>query len=82
MRDDPIEQKLPRIAAPVLLVRGEKDPIAPQRWIEEASRLLRTDRVAVIPGWGHAVPFSAPEETVRAIEPFLHATEAYAKPAS
>ncbi|HSH39380.1 MAG TPA: alpha/beta hydrolase, partial [Chthoniobacterales bacterium] len=56
---------------PVILVRGEKDPLAPQRWIDEAARLARAERVAVIPGWGHAVQFSAPEQTVDAIWPFL-----------
>ena len=80
MRDYPIERALPRITAPVMLVRGENDTMAPQRWIDEAARLLRTARVAVIPRAGHAVQFSAPDETVRAIQPFL-ATSAYAKPA-
>jgi 2-hydroxy-6-oxonona-2,4-dienedioate hydrolase len=76
MLHDPIEHKLPNLSAPVLLVRGEKDPVAPQRWTEEASRLLRDAPVAVIPGWGHAVNFSAPEELVAALQPFLRESAA------
>lgn len=71
MMDDRVEEKLPKIAQPVLLVRGEKDRIAPQRWIDEAAQLLPNGRVTVIPRWGHAVQFSAPGETVAAIRPFL-----------
>ena len=71
MRDDPIEHTLPKVTTPVMLVSGEKDPMSPQRWTDEAARLLRTNRIAVIPGWGHAVQFSAPQETVEAIQPFL-----------
>jgi 2-hydroxy-6-oxonona-2,4-dienedioate hydrolase len=71
MMDHHIEEKLPRITQPVMLVRGEKDRVAPQRWIDDAARLVGTDRVTVIPSWGHAVQFSAPEETVAAIRPFL-----------
>ncbi|CAN5544136.1 hypothetical protein BH20VER1_BH20VER1_19050 [soil metagenome] len=70
MRDHP-EEKLPHITQPVMLVRGEHDRIAPQRWVDEAAQLLRTPRMAVISGWGHAVQFSAPAETVAAIRPFL-----------
>ncbi len=33
--DDAIEDKLPDIGCPVLLARGERDRIAPQRWLEE-----------------------------------------------
>jgi 2-hydroxy-6-oxonona-2,4-dienedioate hydrolase len=71
MLEDPIEDKLPKVAVSSMVVRGEKDPIAPQRWIDEAARLLRTDRVAVITGWGHAVQYSAPTQLIDAIRPFL-----------
>ncbi len=71
LRDDPIEHKLPRLTVPVMLVCGEKDPLVPRHWAKEAARLSRAQRVAVIHGWGHAMQFSAPEETVDAIVPFL-----------
>ena len=86
MLRDPIEHKLPNVRQPVLLVRGEKDAIAPQRSIDEASRLLGGAPVAVIRGWGHAVQFSTPEQLVPAIRPFLEAGQvskhAVAEPAA
>lgn len=71
MRHDYIEDKLPDVRAPVMLVRGEKDTIVTQDWLEELARLAHTDRVVVIPGWGHAVNYSAPDTLVDAITPFL-----------
>ena len=69
----PIETKLPHVKQPALLVRGENDPVVPQRWLEEAALLLGTDRLIAIPRWGHAVQYSAAPQLVRAIEPFLSA---------
>jgi 2-hydroxy-6-oxonona-2,4-dienedioate hydrolase len=66
-----IEDKLPQVAAPVLFVRGEKDPIAPQRWVNELAHLTADSHVAVIPGWGHAVNYSAADELVALMIPFL-----------
>lgn len=74
MLEDPIEDKLPRVAVPTMIVRGEKDPLASQQWIDEAARLVGTDRVAVIPGWGHAVQYSAATQLINAIRPFLSQT--------
>jgi pimeloyl-ACP methyl ester carboxylesterase len=71
MMSDRIEDKLPRVTAPTMLVRGERDPIVPQRWFDEAASLVRAEQVAVIPGWGHAVNYSAPDEVTAAIVPFL-----------
>jgi pimeloyl-ACP methyl ester carboxylesterase len=73
LRDDPIEHKLPKLSVPVMLVCGEKDPLVPQQWAKAAARLARAERVAVIHGWGHAMQFSAPDETVDAVLPFLRA---------
>ena len=66
-----IEEKLPRVTLPTMLVRGENDAIVPQVWFDEAARLARAEEVAVIPGWGHAVNYSAPEELVDAFTDFL-----------
>jgi pimeloyl-ACP methyl ester carboxylesterase len=38
--EDRIEDKLPGIVAPTLVVRGEHDPIVPQPWAEQVTRLL------------------------------------------
>lgn len=68
--DDPIERKLPAVRVPALVVRGEKDPIVPQRWAEEVARLLPRGSLAVIEG-AHTLNFAAPEPFVASILPFL-----------
>lgn len=71
MVNDPVEEKLSCVRQPVLLVRGSRDAIAPQRWVDEVARQLATERIHVIPGWGHNVNYSVPEPLVSAIRPFL-----------
>ena len=71
MRAYRIEDKLPQLHRPALFVRGGKDRIASQAWIDELARLTPDQRVAVIPGWGHAVQYSAAAELIAVIRPFL-----------
>jgi pimeloyl-ACP methyl ester carboxylesterase len=71
MLDDRIEEKMPRLSMPVLLLRGEHDPIAPQGWVERLARLAKVGEVAVVPGVAHAVNYTAPEALVGLIERFL-----------
>lgn len=72
---DRIEEKLPKIEAPAMVVRGERDPVIPQGWAEEVARLLRTDRLVVIPDAGHTPNYSAADELMRRIRPFLREGE-------
>jgi len=67
----PIEAKLPDIAAPIMLIRGERDAIAPQTWLDDAARLLRATPPVVIARWGHAVHYSGAAEVTESIRPFL-----------
>ena len=68
---DKIEEKLPYIQAPTLVVRGSNDPVVPQRWAEEVTRLLPHGSLRVIPGAAHTINYSAPVEFVRVMQPFL-----------
>jgi 2-hydroxy-6-oxonona-2,4-dienedioate hydrolase len=70
--EDRIEDKLPRIAAPTLVVRGDKDPLVPQEWAEEVVRRLPRGELRVLPGLGHTINYTAPKEFVAALRPFLH----------
>jgi 2-hydroxy-6-oxonona-2,4-dienedioate hydrolase len=69
--EDRIEEKLPQVQVPTLVVRGSRDPIVPQRWAEEASHLLPRGRLVVIPGAPHTVVYDAPLELTRVLLPFL-----------
>lgn len=68
---DRIEERLPCVRHPTLVLRGEYDPVAPQRWVEEVVRLLPDGRLMVVPGVGHAFNYSAPDAFVEAVRPFL-----------
>jgi 2-hydroxy-6-oxonona-2,4-dienedioate hydrolase len=71
--EDRIEDKLPRIAAPTLVVRGGNDPLVPQEWADEVVRRLPRGKLRVLPGLGHTINYSAPREFVSAMRPFLSA---------
>lgn len=71
---DRIEEKLPHVHVPVLVVRGSRDPIVPQDWAEEVTRLLPQGRLVVIPGAPHALNYSRPADLVRVAYPFLSAS--------
>jgi NAD(P)-dependent dehydrogenase (short-subunit alcohol dehydrogenase family)/pimeloyl-ACP methyl ester carboxylesterase len=68
---DRIEDKLPELGVPTLVVRGEHDRIGPQEWAEQVTRLLPDGRLAVVPGAPHMVPFRAPEELAALITDFV-----------
>jgi 2-hydroxy-6-oxonona-2,4-dienedioate hydrolase len=70
--EDRIEDKLPGIVAPTLVVRGGNDPIVPQRWAEEVVRRLPRGELRVLPGLGHTINFTAPKEFTTVMRPFLH----------
>lgn len=69
---DRIEDKLPGVVQPTLVVRGGRDPVVPQRWAEEVTRRLPRGELRVLPGLGHTINYTAPKEFVAAMRPFLH----------
>ncbi|HEY0049227.1 MAG TPA: alpha/beta hydrolase [Pyrinomonadaceae bacterium] len=68
---DRIEDKLPRIGIPALVVRGELDTVVPQGWAEEVADLLPDGKLAVIAGGTHGVNYQSPREFAAAIREFL-----------
>ena len=70
---DRVEDKLPRMRCPTLVVRGTHDPIAPRPWVEEVARRLPHGRLIELVGAPHAANCSTPLELVRVVRPFLEA---------
>jgi 2-hydroxy-6-oxonona-2,4-dienedioate hydrolase len=68
---DPVVEKLPRVEAPTLVVRGSRDPIAPQPWVEEMVSKLPHGRLVVIPGAAHVANYTAPEDLAAAVRGFV-----------
>ena len=64
-------EKLSRVDAPTLVVRGEHDTVAPRAWAERVTRAMPRATLHEVPRWGHAVHFSAPDEFAALVEPFL-----------
>jgi pimeloyl-ACP methyl ester carboxylesterase len=71
---DPLEEKLPGLPKPALVVRGERDPVVSERWAERVARLLPQGRHVVVPGAAHALQYSAPRELADVLIPFLDET--------
>jgi pimeloyl-ACP methyl ester carboxylesterase len=63
--NDPIERKIAVVDAPVLVIRGEKDPIAPRRWCDELAQAAPDARVVEVAGEAHTPHFGAPAEVAR-----------------
>lgn len=55
------------MAAPTLVLRGGRDPIAPRRWVEELAAILPHGEAGEIPGAAHATTFSAPGPLAAAV---------------
>ena len=68
---DRVEETLPLVRAPTLVVRGERDPLVPQRWAEEVTARLPHARLVVVPGAGHALNYSRPRDLTRLVRAFL-----------
>lgn len=68
---DRIEDKLPRIPAPVLVVRGQKDPICHQWWAEAVAAALPRGQVALVPDAAHTLCFTHPDAMAGLMLQFL-----------
>ena len=76
MIDDRIEANLARMAAPVLVVRGEHDPIASLAWVEQAAAVAPRGEWAVVPDAAHAANYDEPDALAHLVRAFLARVEA------
>ena len=71
MMADCIEEKLPQVRVPTLVIWGEHDPLVPPRWGEEAVRLLPLGLPFMLRGAPHTVNYNAARRFVRVVRAFL-----------
>lgn len=64
---DRIEELLPLVACPVVLVGGSRDPIAPQAWLEHLRRRSPASSLAMMSGAAHSVVATAPVALARLV---------------
>ncbi len=62
-----VEQLDVTVDVPLLVVRGERDPVVRQAWCEGVVAGTPGSRLVVIPGAAHGVAFTAPPELVRVL---------------
>jgi pimeloyl-ACP methyl ester carboxylesterase len=63
-----LDKRLPLIAAPTLLLRGEEDRIMPQSYVERIARAIGgRSEIRTIPGAGHLAELDKPQEVAAAI---------------
>lgn len=75
---DRIEEKLPHIGAPTMIVCGARDPVVTVAWATEAARLVGMSRdgaagatLTVVPSAAHALPFEDPATFAQLIATFV-----------
>jgi pimeloyl-ACP methyl ester carboxylesterase len=60
--------RLGEVEQPALIIGGERDPIAPQRWVNEMACCMPNARALILPGSPHAMNYSSPRQLARAID--------------
>ena len=70
-----MEDLLPRVEAPTLVLRGEHDAFATQAWCERAAELLPRGSLAVLDGAAHAAHYSDPVRVAALVRSFLEEAE-------
>ena len=58
--EDRVEDKVPSVPVPVVVMRGEFDTLAPAGWVEDLVAGLPDAEAVEVPGVGHALNWTAP----------------------
>lgn len=69
--DSPVEEQLAHLNAPTLVVRGGRDAIVSQDWVEKVAALLPHGHLAVIPDAPHAANYDAAQQLAALVTMFL-----------
>lgn len=72
----PIEERIGAISAPLLVLRGGKDPIAGTEWCRKLRSAAAHGSFVVVPGNRHVVQYSASPAVAAAIRAFIARTPA------
>ena len=68
---DAIEHQLPRMTAPTVIVRGERDPICRDKWARSLPNLLPNGKFVEIPRVAHTLCYTAPIELAEVTRAFI-----------
>lgn len=76
---EPIEQALPDIAVPTLVIRADGDRLSSPRWAARLASLLPDGRLARLPGLGHDAFHAEAGAVADVAAPFLTAREEHGR---
>jgi pimeloyl-ACP methyl ester carboxylesterase len=84
---DRIEEKLPDVVAPTVVVCGARDPVVTVAWAAEAARLVGISSrgaagatLSVVPSGAHALPYDDPATFAALIESFVERVHRSTRP--
>lgn len=66
-----LEEELPGLGTPTLVLHGGRDEIVPEHWAREVAGLLPDGRLVVVPGAAHAMNYNSPSELARHVAAFV-----------
>lgn len=69
-----IEEHLPSMHVPTLVVGGARDTVVPSRWLQEVTQLLPNGQFTIIDGAAHDVNYNSPQQLTQAVLKFIQAT--------
>jgi len=69
-----IEEHLPSMHVPTLVVGGARDTVVPSRWLQEVTQLLPNGQFTIIDGAAHDVNYNSPQQLTQAILKFIQTT--------
>jgi pimeloyl-ACP methyl ester carboxylesterase len=72
---DPVEERLGQIEAPTLVVRPERDHLAPAEWTERVVELIPDAELIVLPKAGHSIGPRTATRLTALLVPFLAESE-------
>jgi pimeloyl-ACP methyl ester carboxylesterase len=78
--EDRVEDKLPEIEAPTLIVRPERDRLIPEAWTDRVAKQIPDAELVVLPKAGHSIGAKAAARLTALLVPFLAENEEEAEP--
>ncbi|MFN8049513.1 MAG: alpha/beta hydrolase [Ancrocorticia sp.] len=71
MMDHKVEDLLPQISTPTLVMRGSEDWVCPRTWVEEVARSIPGAQYTEAPGRGHEAMIRSASPVLELLESFL-----------
>lgn len=75
-----IEERLPLVDVPVLVIRGAQDSVAPEGWARALAHRVPGTNVVSVPGSGHVVQHTATAVVSREIQQFAESVRRISRP--